>query len=170
MNAKIGILAGMLLLAILAVPVSAEDIQIVSQAGGVTPSFSMAITPGSQTMTLAIGTVDKTGNPITVTTNTPFTLTVKDKMDAGKTTDGGKMAVLLANVVQYKLNNPIQIATNGGAYLPVSATEQVFYSGAAGEFTDNLKFRQLVVSTDPVIPSQYSYAITLTVTGAATAV
>lgn len=171
-NFKVLALA-LVITALLCMPALAYEqaVQVQSPTGGITPSFSMSIVSGVTIIPLAIGTINQDGPLCNVSTNTPYTIKAKDSMALAKpASTGGKMAHYssASTWVGTGLTNALKLAVNGGAYLPMSGTDTVVRTGTAEAFSSPLKFQQVIVVSDPVLPTDGSkYYIELLVSGAA---
>jgi hypothetical protein len=177
---KINYLVGVLFVAALLciVPVSAlpEVVSISSNAGGIASSFSMSITGNAVSFPLTIGTVEKTtGTPaVHILTNAPYTLKARDEFTGNKPEGSqGHMAGMRTTgglggqgwILPY-LTNAFEVGINGNSYVPMTAVDQNIRILSTGEdWTGDLKFRQVVTSTDPVLPTDQIYLINIVLTG-----
>jgi len=164
------------------VPVSAQNsfsqsVSIQSPNGGVPASFTMTIAAGSVSMPVNIGTNTAAGPEVTIQSNSPYTVSVTDPMNygsigsvIGKTPgSAGHMAGVSTTSGQWDgsvLANPLGV-TLGSTSLSLSGSPQTLMSGNSANFDGNLGFSQVVVTTDPALPSTDAYLVEMLVTGGA---
>lgn len=153
-------------------PVSAEQVVISSD---VSPSFSMSMVTSDVSFPLTVvGTNDlTTGNTVTVNSNVGFTIKARDAFTtappgspAGST--GHLKSLIPPDTLTGKmLADPLQVALNGGSYVPLSGADQTIHAASAGSFSQPLKLRQVTSYADEVLPAGQVYRIAVIVTGAA---
>ena len=169
-----GVLA-IFMLALIGSVSAADDVFLLSQSGGITPSFSYSFTGGGlssapNAFPLSIGQNDKGVGALTVATNVPWTLKARDIMPVGKPAgSGGKMSSMVfgGSYGSVSLTNAMNAKFNLGSYVPLTATDQTIYTGVAMDVTHPVDFRQTVVALDPVLPTNMNYYIVVQLTGAA---
>ena len=177
MNTRTIFLAMCVMVAFLAVPAMAlvQDTTITSQAGGVPAIFSMTMDAQQPLLNLAVGSILADGNVIDVSSNTAYTISGKDTMIDGPNVKPPASAGKMCGVVSASgvwmgtgLTNPIQFTYNGGAYTPLSGSSNtLIYTGAPSVFSGPLKIKQVVTTSDPVLPLDQKYMIHVTITGSA---
>ena len=162
------------MVALFAVPAMAADFLIQSDGtGGIQPTFSMVVAPGNAIIgpgsgqAMVVGVNENLVGPlVSVVTNGAYHIAAKDNMLGSKTAGtGGKMVSFVTAYTGTALTTPIQLGLNGGTYMSMSATDATLKSSAVGEDTSgNLKIKQLVVVTDPILGAGF-YQIPITITG-----
>jgi len=171
----IAVLAMVAMSALIAVPVSADQVLVKTPNGGVTPSFSFAVN-GSPTVTFPLTVVGQndltTTNFVNVQSNAPYSVSASDGPLAGgappasaghmKSSDGSNP------YTGYYLTNPLQVATNGDPYVSLSGTNQALHTKTlTGEsFSHELKLRQVTTYNDGVLPGNSFYGMYVVVTAA----
>lgn len=146
-------------------PVAADTVVVNSV---VSPSFSMTVTPGTQSFPLIIvGENTKLdGNAISVTSNGGFSISVAD---ANTGAGVGHMRAFdgSSTIGAPYLTNPFQVAVNGN-YIALTGTNQQAYTQAGGGvYNTNLKFKQVTTFADAPLPAGWMYQIGVVITGAA---
>ena len=172
MNTKLLFVALLAMTAMLCMPAMAQsDIFITSLAGGIAPTFSMTLATTEISYPLVVGENLKDGQAVTVETNSPYTIKIKDMMIAGKPVGTeGKMVSMLTGVGTFSgtgLTNKLNMAVGTGSYTALSGVDQTIRSGTAESYTAPLKLKQTVLVTDPTLPLTNQYQIKIQVTGAA---
>ena len=144
------------------------------------PSVSITLNPTTINMPLAAGsTATNSSLGITVTTNTPFTITVRDNSAAyGRTTGYGYMGKFTGGAYDLypalTLGSPLQLAgttvgttTAQAITPPITTTAKTLYTGSTsvtGQLLAPNIFSQPVVISDPHLTAGSTYRIDLTFT------
>lgn len=161
-----GIMA-LLLLAVIAMPVSAEEFNL---AGNVAPQFSFSMGSSPQTWNLIVGSNDlTTTNTVVVASNVPYVIKARDAMGTGSNFAGGHMKQLNAGGASRDgtyLLNAVGLSLNS-VFTPISDTDATIHSASSGTLNTPLKLQQVVDLGDKSLSGGAKYDINIIVTGTA---
>lgn len=155
-----------LLLAVIAVPASGQQIVINSD---IAPSLTFTIDEAAVNFPLnVVGQNDMTTeNILSVTSNGAYLIKVHDLNTLPATAGRMRSITPPSTLTGVSLTNAFQMSVNG-EYVSLSGTDAILKTGTPGVFSAPVKIRQTTTIDDPVLPAGQHYVIAAIITASAT--